>query len=436
MSELVERAWDAIDADRLRDLALAMVSTPSPTGDEAALARLLTGHLAQAGLEAAYQEIDERQGNAVGRLRGDGSGADLLLYAPIDTLSVGTAEEDVPYVGDALRPDMRAEGRLDGDTVVGLGASNPKGHAACVVEAATAIAAAGLPLRGSLLVGLGAGGMPTNSRPGATRANTGQGNGCSFMLEQGVWADHAILAKPGWSVSYEEVGLCWFTVRVLGTFNYVGSRQRLPYRNAVVDAARLIGEVERWFGEYTARNTGGLVAPQGHVASVRGGWERTAAFSPAVCEFTVDLRISPRTTPADAARQFGEGMRAALARLGDVTATWEMTLSIPGSHTDPDTWIVRACERAWERVTGTPHAVDEAARTTSGATDGNILRNRGIPTARIGMPRLSTTDGSEVDFPLGMNAASLGNMLRLTRLLAAAAVEACTRDRRSTGGPR
>lgn len=436
MSELVERAWDAIDADRLRDLALAMVSTPSPTGDEAALARLLTGHLAQAGLEAAYQEIDERQGNAVGRLRGDGSGADLLLYAPIDTLSVGTAEEDVPYVGDALRPDMRAEGRLDGDTVVGLGASNPKGHAACVVEAATAVAAAGLPLRGSLLVGLGAGGMPTNSRPGATRANTGQGNGCSFMLEQGVWADHAILAKPGWSVSYEEVGLCWFTVRVLGTFNYVGSRQRLPYRNAVVDAARLIGEVERWFGEYTARNTGGLVAPQGHVASVRGGWERTAAFSPAVCEFTVDLRISPRTTPADAARQFGEGMRAALARLGDVTATWEMTLSIPGSHTDPDTWIVRACERAWERVTGTPHAVDEAARTTSGATDGNILRNRGIPTARIGMPRLSTTDGSEVDFPLGMNAASLGNMLRLTRLLAAAAVEACTRDRRSTGGPR
>ncbi|MFC0528723.1 hypothetical protein [Phytohabitans kaempferiae] len=434
MTELVERAWAAIDADRLRDLALRMVSTPSPTGDEAALARLLTGHLAEVGLEATYQEIDERQGNAVGRLRGDGTGADLLLYAPIDTLSVGTEEEDLPYVGDALRPDMRTEGLLDGDTVIGLGASNPKGHAACVVEAASAVAAAGLPLRGDLLVGLGAGGMPTNSRPGATRANTGQGNGCSFMLEQGVWADHAILAKPGWSVSHEEVGLCWFTVRVLGTFNYVGSRQRLPYRNAVVDAARLIGELERWFPEYTARNTGGLVAPQGHVASVRGGWERTAAFSPAVCEFTVDLRISPRTTPADAARQFGEGLAAALERLGDVSATWEMTLSIPGSHTDPQTWIVGACVRAFEAVTGAPHVVDEVYRTTSGATDGNILRNRGIPTARIGMPRLASTDGSEVDFPLGMNAASLPNMLRLTRLIVAAAVDACTRDRASIGG--
>ncbi|MEQ4306060.1 hypothetical protein ABNF97_32515 [Plantactinospora sp. B6F1] len=433
-TDLVERAWAAIDADRLRNLTLRMVSTPSPTGDEAALARLLTGHLASVGLEAAYQEIDERQGNAVGRLRGDGTGADLLLYAPIDTLSVGTEDEDVPQVGDALRPDMRPEGVRDGDRVIGLGASNPKGHAACVVEAASAVAAAGLPLRGSLLVGLGAGGMPTNSRPGATRANTGQGNGCSFMLEQGVWADHAILAKPGWAVAHEEVGLCWFTVRVNGTFNYVGSRQRLPYRNAIVDAARLIGELERWFPEYTARNTGGLVAPQGHVGSVRGGWERTAAFNPAVCEFTVDLRTSPRTTPADAARQFGEGIRAALDRLGDVSASWEMVLAIPGSHTDPDSWIVRSCVRAWERATGRPHTLDEAARTTSGATDGNILRNRGIPTARIGMPRLLGTDGSEVDFPMGMNSVSMTNMLRLTRLLVTAAVDACTRERSELGG--
>jgi len=197
----IEHALTFVDEDRLRDLAVRMVSTPSPTGDEAALARLLTDHLAAVGLDATYQEIDERQANAVGRLHGDGTGADLLLYAPIDTLSVGTEEEDVPYVGDALRPDMRSAGAVDGDTIVGLGASNPKGHAACVVEAASAVAAAGLPLRGSVLVGLGAGGMPTNRRPGVARANTGQGNGCSFMLEQGVWADHAILAKPGWSVS-------------------------------------------------------------------------------------------------------------------------------------------------------------------------------------------------------------------------------------------
>ena len=57
-----------------------------------------------------------------------------------------------------------AAGPVHGDHVVGLGASNPKGHAAAVMAAAEAIAAAGIPLRGDLLVGLGAGGMPTNGR--------------------------------------------------------------------------------------------------------------------------------------------------------------------------------------------------------------------------------------------------------------------------------
>ena len=271
--------------------------------------------------------------------------------------------------------------------------------------------------------------MPSNSRPGVTRANTGQGNGCSFMLEQGLHTDYAILAKPGWSVAWEEVGLCWFTVRVRGTYNYVGSRQRLPYRNAVVDASRLILALEKWFPLYTERNTSGLVAPQGHVASIRGGWDRTAALSPAVCEFTLDLRISPRTTPVEARRQFTEAITHALEDLGDVECSWDMNLSIPGSSTDPDNWIVRSCTWAWEAAEQRAHRIDEAARSTSGATDCNILRNRGIPTAGIGMPRVANDDGSEVDFALGQNAVSVDNMMALSKVLVAAAIDTCLRSR-------
>lgn len=427
--EQVSRAWAAVSPDRLRELIVDMVDIPSPTGDEAPLAEYLADQLRVGGLESRVQRIDARQANAVGRLAGDGRGADLLLYAPIDTLTVGSEDEDVPYVGDHLRPDLLCRAESTDDRVVGLGASNPKGHAACVVAAAEAMAHAGLDLRGSVYVGLGAGGMPSNSRPTVSRANTGQGNGCSFMLEQGLHTDYAILAKPGWSVAWEEVGLCWFTVRVFGTYNYVGSRQRLPYRNAVVDASRLILELERWFPEYTSRNTSGLVAPQGHVASVRGGWERTAAITPAVCEFTVDLRISPRTTPVEAKQQFAGAIEEALRALGDVRCAWDMTLAIPGTSTSADNWVVRSCTWAWEASTGRQHQLDEVARTTSGATDCNILRSRGIPTARIGMPRVTNPDGSEVDFALGQNAVSIDNMVALTRVLVAAAVDTCSRPR-------
>ena len=148
-----------------------------------------------------------------------GDGPDLLLYAPIDTLTAGNADEDVPWVGPELRADMRPERRRRGRGSSGWARRTRRDTGACIVAAAEAVARAGVPLpRVACIVGLGAGGMPTNRRAvgRATRFNAGQGNGCSFMLEQGVYADFAIIAKPGWTVDWEEVGLCWFRIRVAG----------------------------------------------------------------------------------------------------------------------------------------------------------------------------------------------------------------------------
>jgi acetylornithine deacetylase/succinyl-diaminopimelate desuccinylase-like protein len=270
--------------------------------------------------------------------------------------------------------------------------------------------------------------MPTNKRPVAhmTRYNAGQGSGCSFMLEQGLHTDYAVIAKPGWSVAWEEVGLCWFKVQVRGTFGYVGARHRIPYRNAVVESATVVTALEAWFGEYTARNTSGLVAPQGQVGAIEGGWTRTASLSPAVCNLYVDLRVSPRTPPVEARRQFGAAMDAIARANPHIDLDWDMILAIPGTSTPPGSWIVQSCARAWERVEGQPHQV---AFGTSGATDANILRHRGIPTARVGMPKLRDPSGAEVDFSMGMNAVDVSDMARLTRLLVYAIVDTCGRRR-------
>ncbi|MFE2680116.1 hypothetical protein [Streptomyces hygroscopicus] len=60
-------------------------------------------------------------------------------------------------------------------------------------------------------------------------------------------------------------------------YTYAGSRHRMPYRNSIAHAAVVIDALERWFPEYAARHTDGLVAPQGIVSSVEGGWPRTSA---------------------------------------------------------------------------------------------------------------------------------------------------------------
>ncbi|MFI9837303.1 M20 family metallopeptidase [Nonomuraea sp. NPDC051941] len=418
--ELVRKALASITEDRLRAAAVDVTSIASPTGGEAPLARWLAGRLAAAGLEAHAQRIDDGQANAVGRLRGDGTGADLMLYAPIDTLTTGDPDLDVPWIGPELRPDMRAEARCEGPYVSGLGASNPKGHAACVLVVGEALAALRPQLAGDLLVAFGAGGMPTNAIAPDGRANTGHGVGCSFLLERGWQPDHAVIAKPGDFVAHDEVGLCWFEIVVPGTHTYAGSRHRLPYRNPIVTAAEVVTRLERWLADYPERHRTATAAPQGIVGSIAGGWERMLAVTPAACRIRLDLRIAPGTTPLEAKRELAAYLGQVSAELGTELAV-EMVLAVPGTRTPPESWVVRSAVRAWESVNARPH---EPIDGNSGATDANILRARGIPTARVGMPKAVSDD-----FALGMNTVDVRAMRRLCEVLLRVAADTVTRTR-------
>lgn len=91
-----EDAWRHITGDRLRDLITGLVDIPSPTGDEAPLAAHIADTLKTSGCHARVQPLDDRQANAWARLPGDGTGPDLMLYAPVDTLTVGEESEDLP----------------------------------------------------------------------------------------------------------------------------------------------------------------------------------------------------------------------------------------------------------------------------------------------------------------------------------------------------
>ena len=68
----------------------------------------------------------------------------------------------------------------------------------------------------------------------------------------------------------------------------------------------------------------------------------------------------------------------------------------------------------------------------SGATDANVLRLRGVPTVRVGMPKVddpALEPNPVADFGVGMNTVDVAECLRLARLLVRVAVDVCTRPR-------
>lgn len=427
--ELVERACDQIDPERLAELCLEMTAIPSPTGEELAVADHLAKRLRSAGVEGEVQRLDDRQANAIGRLRGSGAGPELLVYAPIDTAFAGDSREDAPWLGERPRPDFALPPRREGTKVIGLGAENPKAFATCAVAAAEALAraGAGAAMEGDLVVALASGSMPIGGRPGSDRRNLGFGSGITHLLERGVAPDFAIVLKPGYAVVHEEVGLAWFRVTVRGSVGYTGARHKGPYRNAIVDAATVVTMLEAWFAEYTKDNTSGQVAPQGAVNAIAAGHADRGAFNPAACELSVDLRVGPRTSLRQAAGQLELALDRIRAAAPGLEVTAEMTAGLPGTHTPPDNWIVGSLIRAWEDREQRPH---QAKGGGSGATDGAVLRGHGIPTARIGLPPPSTPS----PYPgFSMGVADTGSMRRLTEVLVAAIVDTTTRTRAEVG---
>ena len=104
-----------------------MVDIASPTGEEAPLAEYLSAKLASYGVAAQTQKIDDTQSNAFGKIAGQGREKNLMLYAPIDTVTSNNEAEDTPWIGPELRDDMRAKAYIKDDHIFGLGAHNPKG---------------------------------------------------------------------------------------------------------------------------------------------------------------------------------------------------------------------------------------------------------------------------------------------------------------------
>ncbi|WP_176590826.1 M20 family metallopeptidase [Sphingobium sp. EM0848] len=419
-----------LDPERLKRLLFALTDIHSPTGATRNASEFMAARLGAIGMNARYMPMNERTGNVLAERRGSGGGAAVMLYCPIDTHLEGN-EDDQPWVGPSHFVDLHPKAKQLGDWVYGLGASNPKGMIATLTEVATALIEAEVPLTGDLLFGLADGGMPVDI---AARDHAGMSNGLHHLLARGAAADFAIIMKPWNFVYHEEPGIGWFKLRILGSYGYAGVPRGTPgFRSSIVPAATVIPELEQWLIDYAERNNSGVVKPHGWIAGIRSGSDERPSFPSAVTELFFDVRINPRTSPAEVKAQFAAFMRDLSARFPDLKLEWEMYGSVPGGTTDPDNWIIQSARRGWEAVEGRPHPVPDPL---GGQTDGAALRRYGVPTARIGWPWPATGSPEPVAEGLGgMGATYIPDLMPCAQKIAYALIDTLTRPRSELGLP-
>lgn len=409
------------------DLCYDMTSIASPSGEELTLADFLAKRLARVGASTRVSRFGVSGASLVARIGTATSGPRLWVYAPLDTAFSGNREEDQPWLGDTPRGDFALPPYRESGKVIGLGAENPKGFAAAAIAAFEAVARQQQHLRGEIVLVLCGGSMPVSWRP-SVGSGVGHGAGVSQLIAEEPRPDFAIVLKPGYAVSHEEVGYAWFRVTVRGAVNYTGIRHKGPYRNPVIAAARVIDGLEKWLPEFAAANTAGLVAPQGSINAIRAGSPDRTAFIPATAEIDIDMRVAPDSDADEVQSQLERALERTRESEPDLDYSVTRLVALPGTRTDPENWIVKALIRAWEdRETGKTH---EPLKNASGASDATIIRSAGIPTARIGLPPPATPSPFS-GFSMGV--ADEESMCRLALLLVQPYIETASRTRSEVG---
>src|SRR6266699_1384462 len=139
-----EKVLAQINRGELAQLACDLTSIPSPTGQEKAVAEFILAWFAANGLKAVRQDVEVDRPNAVGILKGDGTGLALSFNGHTDTSFTGTGE-DLRMVAN-IEPEAELTGRIVGNKVQGLGVSNMKGGVASFMIAAKALKQSGVKL--------------------------------------------------------------------------------------------------------------------------------------------------------------------------------------------------------------------------------------------------------------------------------------------------
>jgi acetylornithine deacetylase len=393
-----------IDRDRLVDLALRLVATPSFTGSEQAAAELMRGELEGIGLQTQWQQVEDGRANVLGTWAGAGGGPTLMFNGHLDTSYSGRE----PWLQGI--PGFQPEGFERDGRIYGLGISNMKGAVACYVEAVRALQDAGVRLRGDVLIAAVAGEIEKTQQGDAQGAEyRGYAAGSRYLVTHGGIADMCILGEPTENkLVLAHFGSLWLRLSTHGPFIHTAFSVGRRDENSILRMRAVLDAVLEWLPQWEEEMSYGDVLGVANIGSIEGGFGWRASRTPHRTDLYLDLRVPPDVPMADARRKALEFARS----LDGVDA--EVYVTAPGAQIDEGNPLVGAVADAHEEVFGAPAERD----VTRWFSDASVLTRYGIETVNYG------TSSGLPDAELGENLA-IDGLVRTAEVYTRAAMKVC-----------
>ena len=417
-AKVADRILAAVDQEQVLTMEQECVRIPSFTYEEAQCAAYFASVMRDIGLDVEMVDVEDpmatgRRGQQpVGRLRGIGGGSSLMLNGHMDHRElVGEWDRD-PF-----------SGHFENGMIYGRGAQDDKGGCVAMISAAAAIVAAGVKLRGDVLV------CPVMAhKPG--------GHGTRSLIEQGYVTDLCINTEnSGNGIAHVSCGLTRFRVHARSPLIHVNSTpaQRAHYLNPAEQLALIVqrmGPSIRTMAEGDwmtfARHPDLPDFPKLHYDEIVGD------HMSRVTSEGMTMTVQVRTVPGQSAATLEADVERLMAALASEHPNFDVTVEAPPKDgrwagfdgpalsTPADSKLVTALARNHEKVAGGPPVIGAEPRLGS-YNDGNMLAAAGIETVMYGPGDLRMFDA----WPTANECVSLDELMVCTKTLALSIAEIC-----------
>ncbi len=387
---LAARVLGAIDADETIAFLQDLVRVPSvnPPGDVREAIRLCDEKLQGTGFATAIVGATAEQVNVVSTLPGSGDGPHLALNAHVDVVPIG-AEADWTY------PPFGAE--IHDGRVYGRGAGDDKASVAAQVMAGVALARAGVPLEGTLIVTA----VADEETTGAL--------GAGYIVQNGhVDADFVIVGEQTQcQICVAERGAVGIGLTVWGATGHAAA----PWDgvNAVEAMALIISTLRNELWPVLETRTHAYLPPStATVSRIDGGVKNNVI--PDRCDIFIDRRIVPGETVAGVAAEIHDLATEAIAAIEGLRVAVDVKTSRLPRESDPASPIGRALQTATRFLGKEPVLTGFFA-----GTDAKYFAPKGWPTLVMGPGDPATAHAPD-------EWVSVDEVIEATRLYALAAL--------------